>query len=1187
MRRTVQQIVGAGALIGALLLLSEPAQAQPAHLVADLNTVRTGGTDDFLWRPSFSDLGGTVLFAVNDGRHGLELWRTDGTAAGTSLVRDICPGICSSRIAWQTVVGSALFFAADDGVHGRELWKSDGTAAGTVLVADINPGLGDSNPFNLQELGGKLLFTTGVPGGDGELWVSDGTAAGTVRLVDIEPGPGFSQPAFLGKIGGIVLFSAATSANGRELWRTDGTAAGTSLVADIRPGTGGAFTSNSSPFPRNADAVAAGGRVFFSADDGVHGYELWASDGTAAGTALVQDIEPGAASGSPGFLVPFGSGILFRADDGTLGTELWKSDGTAAGTTQVADIYPGSSGSAPRNLTVVGTRAYFTADDGVHGSELWVTDGTAAGTSLVADIHPGTAFQWINLPPTGAVGSRLIFYADDGVHGAEPWVTDGTAAGTSLLADANPGATSSYFVNAGSDAQLSVTVAGRFYFRAYTTTDDFEVWTSDGTAAGTNKLLEINDQASAFPTFFWGTLFGARTLMPFGGSLLFQADDGVSGPELWKTDGTAAGTVQVADIWPGTSGSSPLEITPLGGAFLLSADDGVHGSELWRTDGTAAGTSLVKDLSPSSPSNGSPHWLTPLGTKIVFAGPSDGPWTSDGTTAGTQSLGAPVALESPPVPLGGTLLFRGFGANGEELWRTDGTLGGTTQVLDIVPGSSSSTPYQLTLAGGVAFFSATTAGTGRELWKTDGTAAGTVVVKDILPGAGDGIGIGYDGDDIELGERWAALGNSVVFPADDGMTGQEPWVSDGTAAGTVPLGDLQPGALGSEPLWITTAAGQTFFTADDGVHGRELWATNGTAAGTHLVLDIEAGAGSSLPLELRAAGRVLVFSAWDAAHGRELWVSDGTAGGTSRLQDIAPGALSSSPMRMTLAGSALYFVANDNTAGFELWQMPRTALGAALVATKTVAGGFYEGGTVTYTIVVTNNGPTLQPDAAGAEMTDVLPAGLALTGATATAGTVGVDTGTRTVTWNGSLAAGASVTVTITATVQPGTLGTTLSNQAALAWDADADADGVNEASGVSDDPGAAGGSNPTQVAVGPEVLDFYSVAPCRAVDTRTTSALASGVPRTFSISGVCGVPASARAVAVNVTVVGATGTGNAVLWRSGTALPGTSSINFPAGVTRTNNAVVAIANGALDARATVGGSGTVHLVIDVSGYFQ
>jgi uncharacterized repeat protein (TIGR01451 family) len=293
-------------------------------------------------------------------------------------------------------------------------------------------------------------------------------------------------------------------------------------------------------------------------------------------------------------------------------------------------------------------------------------------------------------------------------------------------------------------------------------------------------------------------------------------------------------------------------------------------------------------------------------------------------------------------------------------------------------------------------------------------------------------------------------------------------------------------------------------------------------------------------------------------------------------------------MGMFAAGPRVYFTANDNSTGFELWSLPKTALGAALAATKTASGFLYEGGTVTYRILVTNHGATLQPDAAGHELIDVLPAGLALIGATATAGTVAADTGTRTVTWDGSLAAGDSATVTITATIQPGTLGTTLANQATLAWDADAD--GRNDATGVSDDPGAAGTTDPTPITVGLEKLGFYTIVPCRVADTRNTAPLTSGATRTFNIAGTCGIPSTARAVAANLTVVGATGAGVLVVWKSGTAMPGTSNLNFKVGSVRGNNAILSLGAGAVDAQATVGGSGgsgTLQLILDVSGYFQ
>ncbi|HYG61020.1 MAG TPA: hyalin, partial [Thermoanaerobaculia bacterium] len=117
------------------LVVSTAAAAQPAYRVEDLNTTASGGTDPWPTTGQFVELGGSVLFNVSDGVHGTEIWKTDGTAAGTSLVKDICPGACSAGSYLSMVpLGPHVFFSADDGAHGAELWKTDGTAAGTVMV---------------------------------------------------------------------------------------------------------------------------------------------------------------------------------------------------------------------------------------------------------------------------------------------------------------------------------------------------------------------------------------------------------------------------------------------------------------------------------------------------------------------------------------------------------------------------------------------------------------------------------------------------------------------------------------------------------------------------------------------------------------------------------------------------------------------------------------------------------------------------------------------------------------------------------------------------------------------------------------------------------------------------------------------------------------------------------------------
>jgi uncharacterized protein len=148
-----------------------------------------------------------------------------------------------------------------------------------------------------------------------------------------------------------------------------------------------------------------------------------------------------------------------------------------------------------------------------------------------------------------------------------------------------------------------------------------------------------------------------------------------------------------------------------------------------------------------------------------------------------------------------------------------------------------------------------------------------------------------------------------------------------------------------------------------------------------------------------------------------------------------------------------------------------TAFQASVTGTKTVSGSFAPGGTVTYTVVLSNAGPGAQQDNPGDEFTDVLPAGLTLVSAAATSGTAVATVATDTVTWNGSIPASGSVTITITATVDSGLApGTTITNQGTVA--SDADGNGTNEAPGVTDDPGASGTSNPTPFVVAAQALE-------------------------------------------------------------------------------------------------------------------
>lgn len=397
--------------------------------------------------------GNGLYFFSNDAVNGSQLWKSDGTTEGTGPTRIVPNG--NIGFEWATTgpfQTGVVFMASGATPHGRELWKSDGTEAGTIFLKFFYYGISSvSNPVAFANTGTYALFNGKDSVTGQELWTTDGTESGTVLVKDIQSGPASSGPMELTVIGETVFFTATQAASGRELWRSDGSEQGTFIVKDIVPGPTGSYPSY---------LVAAGKTLFFAASDSLHGRELWKSDGTPEGTVIVKDILPGRGNGL-GITVDlsqkpltFVNGIVyFPATDGVHGYELWRSDGTEEGTYMLKDICPGAGSSQDSTVykwlkpscASIGGTLFFVANDSSHGTELWKTDGTESGTSLVKDIFPGAA---PNFPP-GSIGnyprsltatSRMLYFVgNDSIHGAELWESNGTPEGTEMVADLNPG----------------------------------------------------------------------------------------------------------------------------------------------------------------------------------------------------------------------------------------------------------------------------------------------------------------------------------------------------------------------------------------------------------------------------------------------------------------------------------------------------------------------------------------------------------------------------------------------------------------------------------------------------------------------------------------------------------------------------------------------------------------------------
>jgi ELWxxDGT repeat protein len=369
------------------------------------------------------------------------LWESDGTAAGTVLMKTINPK-AAAFADYFTKVGATTFFTANDGTAGNELWKSDGTAAGTVLVKDINPGANWSEPINLINVNGTLYFRAFSVGNGRELWKSDGTVAGTVMVKDINPGVGSSNGpvdlfyGYAGVLNSQLIFRATNGVNGYELWKSDGTAAGTVMIKDIVPGAG-----NSNPH----SFVTIGTTTFFTANN-----QLWKTNGTAVGTVMLMAGPVPGSSNSEVRMMDVNGTLFFAANN-----QLWKSDGTVAGTVMVENV------ANPRHFVNLNNVLLFVGGDGVSPG-LWRSNGTAAGTYRIRSniLIPGYASQITGIGTI--VNGDFWFRAEEGLNGVEIWKTSGSLFGTSMLQEIMPGIGSSNamgFVKAVNKVFISVNSA--------------------------------------------------------------------------------------------------------------------------------------------------------------------------------------------------------------------------------------------------------------------------------------------------------------------------------------------------------------------------------------------------------------------------------------------------------------------------------------------------------------------------------------------------------------------------------------------------------------------------------------------------------------------------------------------------------------------------------------------------------
>lgn len=754
------------------------------------------------WDPAdFYNFNGMLYYEAQGG-----LYRSDGTIAGTFAVStstDADPSF--------TQVGSELYFFGTDSSGNENLYKTDGTSAGPKLVQTLESGVRRTPQLiqpSMANLNGTLYFTTP------DLWKLD--AGGQPELVK-SFGDQNSAGGELIAVNNTLYFKAQDPSNPYQLdlWESDGTAAGTKVL----------WTDGISNLPDSGDSFAFDNDLYFVSDSLSTGYQLHRTDGSIAGTTLL--TSPGFTfDAQVGFAVA-NSRLFFAAANGpSTGATIWTSDGTAAGTMPVGDPSIGVTSMKAGDGVL-----YFIAGNG----DLYDTDGLSSALADPSETSNG----WTANRLLGQATGGFMFGATDSSGNETTWVLPAPA---SLPAPVPPPVAvpppftpSNTTISFGSPVLLqavsdnpspaqtsfgsSISIGGIVYYTADDVVHGWQVWKTDGTAAGTSMVSDFNAPDGFYPA----------NLTDFNGTLYFMiavtTGTGLVTQDLYKSDGTPGGTTLVAaDLW----NNPPLQ---LGNELYFIADDSSTGTiELYKTDGTTAGTMVVPGvLGFSGQNTPSVINMVVMGGNLYVEGGAD---ILQLTPAGQTQVVATPGYPDPREPEFSTLYATdnaiyftvGYPIS---IYVNDGTPGSTSLVFS--NGKSYDVLYSAYAAGNDLFFQV-----GETLYRTDGTAAGTSAVpnrngnynpNDPQPAPqlwatdGTGAGTGLVAGSVGTSGNTLVANNSLYFVGSNGGFYQ----TDGTFTAWInPLASPGPAETGS--LMGLSANGLIFSS------GTELWALSTQAA---------------------------------------------------------------------------------------------------------------------------------------------------------------------------------------------------------------------------------------------------------------------------------------------------------------------------------------------------------------------
>lgn len=864
--------------LSSLFLATRFAAAQT--LVADINPLARGSNPQFIRTAP-----GGVVFLANSADYGLELFYSDGTAAGTKLILDAAKGTASANYPSLEVINERAYFLTHQGTT-MTLWRYNFLNSQLQALKDFT-GIHDANLGNhglFTRAGNEIFFWVKVNNG-GELWK---IRANSTQVDLVRSFPELIQPIEMGSVDNTLVFSGRHFTGTVQVWSSKGTDASTQFLKE--------FTGSN---PMASGMRLYKGKLLFIGREGTYGQEIWSTDGNTASIYL--DVLPGSTSSTAQQLTVNNQTLFFVAQTANGGAELWRSDGTSNGTRSTGNYFSNKQSSSQFRSVQAFDLGVFTLvyNDSTRSDELWYFDVFGSRQLKVKTLSEPGFLDGKFLQ--GLVSANVFYFtARDPQRGTELWAIRNTVlTPPRLLKDIYPGK--------GSPGIRSMAAAsGRLFFNAENEQNGQELWMSNGTDK-TNLVKALNNtNGDSNP----GNFFVHQ------GYLIFSATQPASGHELWVSKGLPGSAVLLADINPGQGSSNPTGFLPLKDLnFTFAATTESSGRELWRSMVFNEKATLVKEVNPGNLSGAVSVKMGKLKDKVLFGGqtPELGSelWISDGTDAGTKLLKDiwPGAASSQPIFFGeaGTfgdsiLIFKADnGSAGIEFWRTNGTAAGTYLLSDLNPGILGSGYFQnITRIGRHAYFNIIDNNYNIQTWRTNGKTVELVVNG--------------------FSDQFVAYKGKILFNGYAQLSGQELWSYDTLTKVSSLVSDINLGVTSSNPTDLKVFNGLVYFSADDGANGRELWKTDGTKAGTSLVQDINPGFTGSNPQELLVNGAFLFFSAVESNTGRELWYLHSSAGSAKLHADLNQGKASSNPSELTLFHGELYFRADDGKIGVELWK---------------------------------------------------------------------------------------------------------------------------------------------------------------------------------------------------------------------------------------------------------------------------